>query len=317
MPANHDAFEADLRACVGDGAVFPDEPLSRHTSFRVGGPAEWLVEVDGAICAARVQSLCRRAGIPLRILGRGSNVLVSDRGVCGVVAVIGRRFSRVEVQGTRIVAQAGATLAAVADAACRRSLTGFEFARGIPGTVGGAAIMNAGAYGDEFKDVAVEVLCLDSDGSIATVSAHEAAWGYRSSMMGSLGYTVLEATLELRSGDSVAIRERMDDLARRRAEKQPLDFFSAGSTFKRPEGHFAGALVEEAGLRGYRVGDAQVSEKHAGFVVNRGNATAADIMQVIRDVQTSVLKTSGVLLEPEVRFWGFDGEMERDGGSCA
>ena len=303
---SREAFEADLRACVGEGAMLVDEPMARHTTFKVGGPAEWLVAPCEECQIVRVVELCRDAGVALRVLGRGSNVLVADAGVRGVVLEIGRRFARIDVQGARIVAQAGASLAAVADAAFAQGLAGFEFARGIPGTIGGAAIMNAGAYGDEFKDVARSVRCLAPDGRVLDVSAEEAAWGYRRSMMGDRGYIVLAATIELREGDPVAIRGRMDDLARRRAEKQPLELPSAGSTFKRPEGHFAGKLIQDTGLRGYRVGGAQVSEKHAGFVVNRENATAADIRQVIADVQERVRDASGVTLEPEVRLWGFE-----------
>ena len=302
------AFEEKLRACAGDAAVLANEPMAAHTTFRIGGPADWLVRARSAEAAAGIVRLCREEDVALHVLGRGSNVLVADSGVRGVVLEMGSDFARVDVDGCRITAQAGATLADVADAACRCGLAGFEFAHGIPGTVGGAAIMNAGAYGGEFKDVAVGVRCLTLEGDFVSVSAEDAAWGYRSSMMADRGYIVVEATIGLAPGDRDAIQARMDDLDQRRAEKQPLELPSAGSTFKRPEGHFAGQLIDEARLRGYRVGGAQVSEKHAGFVVNTGNAAAADVRQVIADVQARVRETAGVDLEPEVRMWGFEGE---------
>ncbi|MDO4291055.1 MAG: UDP-N-acetylmuramate dehydrogenase, partial [Eggerthellaceae bacterium] len=202
-----------------------------------------------------------------------------------------------------VVVQAGASNAQVAEAACAAGLAGYEFASGIPGTIGGAAIMNAGAYDGEFRDVAASVRCLTPDGDIVDVSAEEVAWSYRHSMMMERGYVVLGATLRLRAGDATEIRARMDDLARRRAEKQPLEMPSAGSTFKRPEGYFAGKLIQDAGLRGYQVGGAQVSTKHTGFVVNAGGATAADVLQLIADVQARVYENEGVRLEPEVRVW--------------
>lgn len=310
-PVSHEEFGAFLRAAVPGAAVLEHEPLARHTTFRVGGPAEWLVEPSSIGGVRAVMDLCERQGSPCRVLGRGSNVLVADAGVPGVVVKLGRAFSRIEGEGSRLTAQAGATLAAVATEALARGLAGFEFARGIPGTIGGAAIMNAGAYGDEFKDVARSVTCLAPDGDVVEVSAQEARWGYRCSMMSERGYVILDATIELEPGDADAIRARMDDLAARRAAKQPLELPSAGSTFKRPEGYFAGKLIDDAGLRGYRVGNAAISEKHAGFVVNLGGATAADIYQVICDVRERVLASSGVTLEPEVRLWGFDTEKEQ------
>lgn len=300
------AFTAALREIVGEDALRVDEPMARHTTFRVGGPADWIVEPGSVDEICRIRALCREKGVSCFVLGKGSNVLVADEGLRGVVMKIGSRFARIGVEGCRIIAQAGASLAAVAEKASDHALAGFEFARGIPGTIGGAAIMNAGAYGDEFKDVAIGVRCLDSDGCVIDVSACDAAWGYRRSMMGDRGYLVLEATIELRAGDVEEIRGRMADLAQRRSDKQPLELPSAGSTFKRPEGYFSGKLIDDAGMRGYRVGDAQVSEKHAGFVVNRGAATARDIRQVIEDVRARVRETSGVELECEVRMWGFD-----------
>lgn len=239
-------------------------------------------------------------------MGLGSDVLVADEGLRCVVVRIAENLSRIEVDGARMRVEAGASNEDVARRACAEGLAGYEFACGIPGTVGGAAIMNAGAYGGEFKDVAEEVCCLTPEGELVDVDAERAQWSYRHSMMDAAGYVVLGATLRLTPDDPRAIQERMDDLARRRADKQPLELPSAGSTFKRPAGFFVGQLVQEAGLRGYRVGGAQVSEKHTGFVVNAGGATAADVRRLIADVQERVRASAGVDLEPEVRMWGFE-----------
>lgn len=297
------SFDEKLHRIAGADAVHAEEPLAAHTTFEIGGPAQWLVEpaTEEQVCA--VAALCRAEGVRLRVLGLGSNVLAADAGVRGVVLKLADRFAHIEVRGSEIVVQAGASNAAVAEAACAAGLAGYEFASGIPGTVGGAAIMNAGAYDGEFKDVAVEVRCLAPDGALVDVSAEEARWSYRHSMMNDRGYIVLGAVLRLHPDEPCAIRARMDDLRRRREEKQPLEMPSAGSTFKRPVGYFAGKLIQDAGLRGYRVGGAQVSIKHTGFVVNAGGATAADVKQLIADVQERVFACEGVRLEPEVRMW--------------
>lgn len=233
-------------------------------------------------------------------------MLVSDAGLPGVVIEIGERMAHISIDGSVVHAQAGATNEAVAQAALEAELTGYEFASGIPGSVGGAAIMNAGAYDGEFKDVAVSVSCLFPDGTVREIPAEEADWSYRHSMMSDKGLVVLGATLQLAAGDKDEIRAKMDDLSQRRSSKQPLEMASAGSTFKRPEGYFAGKLIQDSGMQGHSVGDAQVSTKHAGFVVNTGNASAADVLQVIRDVQAAVADQFGVTLETEVRMWGFD-----------
>lgn len=299
-------FEGALRDVVGAENVRAEEPLSAHTTFAIGGPAEWLVEPASAEEVRDVVALCREADAAWRVLGLGSNILAADAGVRGVVIKLAERFSRIEVDGCAVRAQAGASNEAVAEAACAAGLAGYEFASGIPGTVGGAAIMNAGAYDGEFKDVATTVFCLTPEGDMAEVSADQASWSYRRSMMSERGYVVLGVTLLLERDDAAAVRARMDDLARRREEKQPLEMPSAGSTFKRPAGYFAGKLIQDAGLRGYRVGGAQVSEKHTGFVVNAGNATAADVVALIADVQQRVFEDAGVRLEPEVRMWGME-----------
>ena len=297
------SFDEKLHRIAGADAVHAEEPLAAHTTFEIGGPAQWLVEpaTEEQVCA--VAALCRAEGVRLRVLGLGSNVLAADAGVRGVVLKLADRFAHIEVRGSEIVVQAGASNAAVAEAACAAGLSGYEFASGIPGTVGGAAIMNAGAYDGEFKDVAVEVRCLAPDGALVDVSAEEARWSYRHSMMNDRGCIVLGAVLRLHPDEPCAIRARRDELRRRREEKQPLEMPSAGSTFKRPVGYFAGKLIQDAGLRGYRVGGAQVSIKHTGFVVNAGGATAADVKQLIADVQERVFACEGVRLEPEVRMW--------------
>lgn len=296
----------ELAGIVGEEAVRTDEPMAAHTTFSIGGPADCFVEPGSAREVRDVVAACRRAGAPFRILGLGSDVLVADAGLRCVVVHLGSRMARICIEGTKIAVQAGASNAAVARAAQAAGLAGYEFASGIPGTVGGAAIMNAGAYGGEFKDVCTLVRCLSPAGELVEVPAEEAAWSYRRSMMGDEGYIVLSAELRLAPDEPGAIQARMDDLAARRAAKQPLDMPSAGSTFKRPDGFFAGKLVEEAGLRGVRVGGAQVSEKHTGFVVNAGGATADDVRQLIVLVQQRVFEHAGVRMEPEVRLWGFE-----------
>lgn len=301
------SFEKSLQDIVGSQNVRPDEPLVEHTTFRIGGPAQWLVTPRSEDEVAGVVSTCEAAGIPWRVLGFGSNVLAPDEGLDGVTLLLADNFAAVEVlPGGLVRTAAGATNAEVAAAARDAGLAGYEFASGIPGTIGGAAIMNAGAYEGQFSDVAVEVRCLvPSEGSwrVANVPAPEAAWGYRQSRMMRESWVVLGATLQLRADSPAAIAARMEELRERRESKQPLEMPSAGSTFKRPEGHFAGALIQEAGCQGLRVGGAQVSTKHAGFVVNVGDATAADVLALIAEVQRRVHETTGVQLEPEVRLW--------------
>lgn len=301
-------LDAALREIVGEAQVRADEPLAEHTTFRIGGAAQWLVQPSSEDEVAAVVAACCAAATPWRVLGLGSNVLVPDEGLAGVTLKLAENFAAVEVlPGGLVQAQAGATNAEVAEVALAASLAGYEFASGIPGTVGGAAIMNAGAYEGQFSDVAVQVRCLVPDGdgswSVADVPAVEAAWGYRRSRMMEESWVVLGATLQLHADDGAAIRARMGDLRERRESRQPLEMPSAGSTFKRPEGYFAGALIQEAGCQGLAVRGAQVSEKHAGFVVNTGSATAADVLALIAEVQSRVREASGVQLEPEVRLW--------------
>jgi UDP-N-acetylmuramate dehydrogenase len=299
-------MEQQLIAIVGSDGVLADEPMSAHTTFRVGGPADWFVTPSTMDQLKSVLELCRREGVRWYVLGCGSNVLVADEGLRGVVVKIGSKLADVTIRPDgSVVAQAGAMNSRIARAVQAAGLTGYEFAAGIPGTIGGAAIMNAGAYGGELRNVATGVTCLDEQGNMVELTAEQADWGYRHSMMDDAGYIVLSVSMQLKQGDPGLIQQRMDELAARRSEKQPLDLPSAGSTFKRPPGQYAGKLIQDAGMQGHTVGGAQVSAKHAGFVVNVGDATAADIRQVIMDVQASVLEQFGVLLEPEVRMWGF------------
>jgi UDP-N-acetylmuramate dehydrogenase len=295
--------DALMNIC-GRENVYRDEPMMKHTSFRIGGPADWFVSPETTGALSDTIQFLKAGSVPYFILGNGSNLLVSDDGYRGVVIQIGKNMSDIVVSGTNVRAEAGALLSTVASRAAAASLTGMEFAGGIPGSIGGACVMNAGAYGGEMKDILTSVIALFEDGSVRKVPCGELMLGYRSSALMRNGAIVLEAELSLTEGDIGEIRATMDDLRERRVSKQPLDLPSAGSTFKRPEGYFAGKLIMDSGLRGYAVGGAQVSEKHCGFVVNRGGATADDVMTLIRHIQKTVLKNFGVELVPEVRFLG-------------
>ncbi len=294
-----------LRAATSIAQVLEHEPMARHTTMRVGGPAEILFSPAGEGELLFAVREAKRAGAPFRIIGNGSNLLVLDGGLPGLTIRLGEAFSKISVDGNQIRAQAGALLCRVAAAARDASLTGLEFASGIPGSAGGGMAMNAGAYGGQLSDVFEGCRALDPEtGIISALGPAEMALGYRESAALSRGLIVTEAAFRLTAGDRSAIQAKMDDLSARRREKQPLNLPSAGSTFKRPEGYFAGALIEQAGLKGLRVGGACVSEKHAGFVVNDRNATARDVLDLIRLVQARVLEHSGVRLETEVRILG-------------
>lgn len=294
-----------LRAATSIAQVLEHEPMARHTTMRVGGPAEILFSPAGEGELLFAVREAKRAGAPFRIIGNGSNLLVLDGGLPGLTIRLGEAFSKISVDGNQIRAQAGALLSRVAAAARDASLTGLEFASGIPGSAGGGMAMNAGAYGGQLSDVFEGCRALDPEtGIISALGPAEMALGYRESAALSRGLIVTEAAFRLTAGDRSAIQAKMDDLSARRREKQPLNLPSAGSTFKRPEGYFAGALIERAGLKGLRVGGACVSEKHAGFVVNDRGATAKDVLDLIRLVQARVLEHSGVRLETEVRILG-------------
>ena len=278
--------------------------MKRHTTFRIGGPADFFLLPSTVDEVRGILEICREEELPYFILGNGSNLLVSDKGYRGVIIQLYRNFSNISVEGNEICASSGALLSQIATAARNASLTGFEFAGGIPGTLGGAVFMNAGAYGGELKDVLKEAVVMTEQGEILTLPVEKLDMGYRTSRIKKAGYLVLEARLVLEQGDMDKIRDITKDLTEKRVSKQPLEYPSAGSTFKRPEGYFAGKLIMDAGLRGYQVGDAQVSEKHCGFVINKGNATAADVLTLIENVREKVQEQFGVTLEPEVKFLG-------------
>lgn len=285
------------------GKLKENEPMSRHTTFHIGGPAELYVVPDKEELK-RLLAAAGRMQIPVTIIGNGSNLLVGDRGIPGLVIEIGKAMDGIAVEGNRMRIGGGTILAKAAKAAADAGLSGLEFAAGIPGSLGGAVVMNAGAYGGEMKDVLVNATVLTEDGELLTLPAGELELGYRHSCIQEKHYIVVEAVVQLAEKASGEIRAKMEELRNQRVSKQPLEFPSAGSTFKRPEGYFAGKLIDDAGLRGYRVGDAQVSEKHCGFVINRGNATAAEVQQLMRDVQERVWEQFQVRLEPEVRQIG-------------
>ena len=293
-----------LCGCAGGENVRRQEPMSLHTTFRIGGPADLFVMPGSIQAVADSIRICKETQTPYAVIGNGSNLLVSDAGYRGVIIQIGRNLNQITGNGEEIRAQAGAMLSVIAKTALSESLTGFEFASGIPGTLGGAAVMNAGAYGGEMKDVLTEVTVLTREGEIRTIPAEKLELGYRTSLAAKNGWIILEAVLRFQKGDAEAIRSRMEELKVQRVTKQPLDLPSAGSTFKRPEGYFAGKLIMDAGLRGFTVGGAQISEKHCGFVVNKGGATAEDVRNLICAVQKKVQEDAGVKLEPEVKFLG-------------
>ncbi len=293
-----------LRQIVPDENIRVDEPMSRHTTFRTGGPASLFMRVSDTAELLKIKSFLDKTGEQYFIIGNGSNILVSDRGYDGVVISL-EMLRKVELrEGNSVYAQAGALNSAIASFARDNSLTGFEFAAGIPGTIGGAMIMNAGAYGGEMKMITREVEVIGPDGKEIILDNDAMEFGYRTSAIKGRNYIVLSALLSLEKGDALLISEKMTELAKKRKEKQPLEYPSAGSTFKRPEGYFAGKLIEDAGLKGFSVGDAQVSEKHCGFVVNKGSATSSDIYELIQKVQTRVNENFGVVLEPEVIMIG-------------
>jgi len=299
-----EAMLETLQSIVPGENIHLKESMALHTTFRVGGPAECLIEIENATQLEKVQKYLGLVECPFVVIGNGSNLLVSDKGYKGVVLQIGKKMSQVTVAGNVVKAQAGALMSQVAAVAMQHGLTGLEFASGIPGTVGGGVVMNAGAYGGELAQVVVEVCVMDRNGEILVLDNETMEFGYRKSTIRKKPFVVTEVTFKLEPGDKDAIKAKIDELTVARREKQPLEFPSAGSTFKRPEGHFAGALIMDAGLRGFRIGGAMVSEKHCGFVINTGDATAADIVAVIREIQRQVKEQFNVDLETEVVFLG-------------
>lgn len=299
----NDQFLTELQNVMGGSGIFMEEPMKKHTTFRVGGPADVLVQPDETALAA-ILALCIQYHVSYSFIGNGSNLLVGDKGIRGVVIEMTDPMGNIEVDGTKITAQAGAMLSKIANTAASNGLGGMEFAAGIPGSVGGAVVMNAGAYGREMKDIIEKVYVLDENGAQLELDRDALDLGYRHSCIPEKKYIVTKVVLELVPRNEAEIRSEMKELNEKRAEKQPLQYPSAGSTFKRPEGYFAGKLIMDAGLRGYQVGGAQVSEKHCGFVINKGEATAADICQLMQDVADKVQAQFGVVLEPEVKMIG-------------
>lgn len=321
-----------LAAIAGKECVLCSEPMWKHTTFHIGGPADYFINITGEDKLAQIMEVCRRDNIPVFILGNGSNLLVSDEGYRGAVLRLwgaGSQYSHTGETGTRNpdcfdgmtgggkqpcstgvtdsgnwCFPAGMTLTKAAMMAAQQSFAGFKFAAGIPGTVGGAVVMNAGAYGGEISDCIVKARVMERDGSIREYTKEELQLSYRSSILQRTGGIVLHAEFALPQDDREAILGRIEEMNRKRREKQPLEFYSAGSTFKRPEGHYAGQLIMEAGLAGFHIGDARVSEKHCGFLINTGNATAAQMKELISEVIRRVREHSGVELEPEIRFLG-------------
>lgn len=301
---NKQEIYRELIALTAEDRVQMDVPMKEFTTFRTGGPADVMVEPSCTAELAAIIRMLKEQDAPFYVLGNGSNVLVGDRGYRGVIINIGKEMSSIQITGTTMTVQAGAMLSTAARAAYDHSLQGMEFASGIPGSVGGAVFMNAGAYGGEMKQILLSATAVDADGSVVRYSAADMELGYRHSAFESNGAVVTEAVLGLRPGDKEAIKDLMMDLAERRRSKQPLSLPSAGSTFKRPPGHFAGKLIDDAKMRGASVGGAQVSPKHAGFIVNNGDATSQDILELIALVQMKVKENSGVDLEREVRVIG-------------
>lgn len=297
---NMETVIAGLANLVPEDNILVNEPMKKHTTFRIGGEAACFVRIENARQLSAVHSYLQEAGVPMLVLGNGSNLLVSDEGFEGVVLEICDKMSGISVEGTKMIVQAGALMSKIARVAYENGLTGFEFAAGIPGTIGGGTVMNAGAYGSELKQVITSVKMLNAKGELIELSNEEMEFGYRTSIIKKQSLIVVEVILQLREGKKEDILALMEDLAFRRRDKQPLEYPSAGSTFKRPEGYFAGKLIMDAGLRGYRVGGAQVSEKHCGFVINAGDATAKDVLELMEHVKNTVRETFGVELEPEV-----------------
>lgn len=294
----------ELCKIVSEDQILKDEPMGKHTTFRAGGKADYLVMPSNEEQVRDLVLLLKKENVPYYVMGNGSNLLVRDQGFKGVIIQIARKMNQIRVEGETIYAQAGALLSKIAAQALGEGLTGFEFASGIPGTLGGAVMMNAGAYGGEMKQVIVNACVLTSAGEIAVIPADLMELGYRTSVFAKNQDIILSAQLKLEYGNEAVIREYMDELKEQRVSKQPLEYPSAGSTFKRPEGYFAGKLIQDAGLRGFQVGGAQVSEKHCGFVINKDHATATDILSLMEQVSDKVEAKFGVRLEPEVKIIG-------------
>ncbi len=304
MQNNKQIFIRELNRAMPGLKLLANEPMAKHTTFKIGGPADYLVLPESAEQVAIIVQACNDFGMPMTILGNGSNVLVLDKGIRGMVIKMGSEMNWIRSQGTKITAGAGAILNSVARHAAAQQLTGLEFAVGIPGSIGGAVFMNAGAYDGEMSNVVNSVTTIFADGSIKRFYREEMNFSYRHSIFQENHSIICDVELQLQPGDRNAIETKINDYTIRRKTKQPLEMPSAGSTFKRPPGFFAGTLIEQAGLKGLRIGGAQVSEKHAGFIINTGGATARDVLELIQQVIARVSQSFGVTLQPEVRIIG-------------
>ena len=303
---NKQLIYKELLNILDEENIKVDEPIKKHISFKVGGPADFLVKPKTEEELRNVVEFAKKENVPFIVIGNGSNLLVKDGGIRGIVIELSDNFNNYEIDGNIIKAQSGALLAIIGRNAMKNSLTGFEFAAGIPGTLGGALAMNAGAYGGEMKQVVKTVRLMDRDGNIFELSNEEMKFEYRRSLLTTKDYIVLSAVIELQPGNVEEIKEIMADYSNRRSTKQPLNFPSAGSTFKRPEGHFAAKLIDDCGLRGLNLRGAQVSDKHCGFVINSGGATAKDILDLMFIVKSTVNAKFGIMLEEEVKILGED-----------
>ncbi|CEQ05018.1 UDP-N-acetylenolpyruvoylglucosamine reductase [[Clostridium] sordellii] len=301
---NKEFIYKNLLNILDKEGIYLNEPMKNHISFKVGGPADFLLKPKTEDEIKRLIEFLKNENIPYIVIGNGSNLLVKDGGIRGVVIKIADNFNNFEIEDTKVVAQSGALLSFMGKAILNKSLTGFEFAAGIPGTLGGAIAMNAGAYGGEMKDIVKSVRLMDSKGNIIELSNKEMEFEYRRSLISKSDYIVLSAIMELKEGNFDEIKGYMKELTKSRVTKQPLNLPSAGSTFKRPEGHFAAKLIEDSGLKGLTLGGARVSEKHSGFVVNIGDAKAKDIIELINVVKSTVYSKFGVMLEEEVKILG-------------
>jgi UDP-N-acetylmuramate dehydrogenase len=301
----NDGIVNRLKSIVGETNVRTNEPMKNHTTFKIGGSAQVFVTPETASQIQDIVNLGREETVPVHIIGNGSNLLVSDEGVEGIVVAVFGKLAGYDICDTTINAQAGMSLIALSNIAADEGLSGLEFASGIPGSLGGAIYMNAGAYDGQMADVVANITVIDSDNNIEVLSAEDLDFGYRSSIIAKKNMIVLSARLQLKRANQIAIKSRMNEFSELRKMKQPLEYPSAGSTFKRPEGYFAGKLISDAGLKGYTIGGAQVSEKHAGFIINTGNATAKDVVALCDYVTAQVFEKSGVRLELEVKKLGF------------
>lgn len=297
-------FETRLFHTIDKEKIYVNEKMEKHTTFRIGGPADYFVMPSDVTDVKAVIELCEQEKVPYYVVGNGSNLLVGDKGFRGVIIQIAGNMNQMQADGEVITAQAGCSLAQIAGKALDEELAGFEFAAGIPGTLGGAVRMNAGAYGGEIKDVLESAVVLTREGKVMELSVSEMEFDYRTSIIERTGWTILGGKIRLHKGKREEIKAVMDDLREKRVSKQPLEYPSAGSTFKRPKGYFAGKLIQDAGLRGFRVGGACVSEKHSGFVINIDHATADDVVSLMEQVDEKVRAQFGVGLEPEVRRIG-------------